>query len=243
MKILHWLRIVLFYVLLASSSMFWCILSVFVAPFLPFRARYRFVAQTWARCAVWLSWHVAGVRYRLRGAENVPARSCVIVANHQSTWETFFLTAYFEPVAQVLKRELLFVPFFGWAMALLKPIAIDRDNPKQALKQIAERGPGRLQQGAWVMVFPEGTRMLPGKLGKFTRSGAALAASAGVPLLPIAHNAGEFWPRHGWDKRRGYIDVVIGEPLVLEGEGPRAVADLSERARAWIAQAIPGLDG
>lgn len=231
------LRIALFYLLLSISASLWCTLSVFVAPFLPFRARYRFVNQTWCRCAVWLSKVVLGIGYEVKGLENIPAQPCVILAKHQSTWETFFLSALFEPLSQVLKRELLYVPFFGWAMAMLKPIAIDRSNPKAALKQLAKQGHERLGQGAWVLIFPEGTRIPSGQIGKFSRGGAALAVNAGLPVLPIAHNAGEFWPKQGWRKRPGTIQVIIGPLMHAEGSGPRAIAELNERAFAWVAQA------
>ncbi|UTW05942.1 lysophospholipid acyltransferase family protein [Pseudomonas benzenivorans] len=230
-------RTALFYLLLALSACFWCILSVFVAPLLPFRARYRFVNQTWCRFAVWLAKVLVGIRYEVKGLENIPRQPCVILAKHQSTWETFFLSALFEPLSQVLKRELLHIPFFGWAMAMLSPIAIDRNNPKAALKQLAKQGHERLQKGAWVLIFPEGTRIPAGQIGKFSRGGAALAVNANLPVLPVAHNAGEFWPKEGWGKRPGTIQVVIGPSLHAEGSGPRAIAELNDRAFAWVAQA------
>jgi 1-acyl-sn-glycerol-3-phosphate acyltransferase len=230
-------KTVLFYLLLAFSACFWCTLSVFVAPFLPFRARYRFVVQNWCRCAVWLAKVVVDIRYEVKGLENIPAQPCVILAKHQSTWETFFLSAFFEPLSQVVKRELLYVPFFGWAMAMLKPIAIDRSNPKAALKQLAKQGHERLGQGAWVLIFPEGTRIPTGQIGKFSRGGAALAVNAGLPVLPVAHNAGVFWPKEGWRKTPGTIQVVIGPVMHAEGSGPRAIAELNDRAFAWVAQA------
>ena len=225
------------YLLLSSSSFFWCIFCVFIAPFLPFRARYRLVIQTWCRCATWLAKVVAGIHYEVRGLENIPQQPCVILAKHQSTWETFFLCGFFEPLSQVVKRELLYVPFFGWAMAMLKPIAIDRSNPKAALKQLAKLGHERLGQGAWVLVFPEGTRIAPGQIGKFSRGGASLAVNANLPVLPIAHNAGEFWPKQGWGKKAGTIQVVIGPLMYANGTGPRAIAELNERAFAWVSQA------
>jgi 1-acyl-sn-glycerol-3-phosphate acyltransferase len=237
------IRTFFFYLLLSSSSFFWCILCVFVAPFLPFRARYRFVIQTWCRCATWLAKVVVGIRYEVRGLENIPTQPCVILAKHQSTWETFFLSAFFEPLSQVVKRELLYVPFFGWAMAMLRPIAIDRSNPKAALKQLAKQGAERIGQGAWVLIFPEGTRIPPGQIGKFSRGGAALAVNAGLPVLPIAHNAGEFWPKQGWAKFPGTIQVVIGPLMHAEGEGPRAIAELNERAFAWVAQTQQEISG
>jgi 1-acyl-sn-glycerol-3-phosphate acyltransferase len=243
MAILQAFRVTLFYLLLSSSSFFWCLISLVVAPLLPFRQRYRFVVQAWCSCAVWLARVIVGIRYEVRGVENIPERPCVILANHQSTWETFFLSAFFEPLSQVVKRELLYVPFFGWAMAMLKPIAIDRSNPKAALKQLAKQGAERIEQGAWVLIFPEGTRIPPGQIGKFSRGGAALAVNAGLPVLPIAHNAGEFWPKQGWAKLPGTIQVVIGPLMHAEGEGPRAIAELNERAFAWVAQTQQEISG
>ena len=237
------IRTFFFYLLLSSSSFFWCIFCVFIAPFLPFRERYRLVIQTWCRCATWLAKVVAGIHYEVRGLENIPQQPCVILAKHQSTWETFFLSCYFQPLSQVLKRELLYIPFFGWAMAMLKPIAIDRSNPKAALKQLAKQGDERIKQGAWVLIFPEGTRIPPGQIGKFSRGGAALAVNTGLPVLPIAHNAGEFWPKQGWAKYPGTIQVVIGPVMHAEGEGPRAIAELNERAYAWVAQTQQQISG
>lgn len=238
MSLIQRLRVILFYLLLSSSSLIWCVLTVWLAPFLSFSARYRLIVRTWCRVAVWLARVVAGVNYQVLGAHNVPQRPCVILAKHQSTWETFFLSAYFEPLSQVVKRELLFVPFFGWALAAMRPIAIDRDNPKQALKQLAKQGAERLQQNAWVLVFPEGTRIPVGQTGKFSRGGSALAVNAGLPVLPVAHNAGECWPKEGWAKFRGTISVSIGEPMYAEGDGPRAIAELNQRAEAWINQEV-----
>ena len=230
------IRTFLFYLLLSLSALFWCTLSMFVAPFLPFRLRYRFINVYWCRFAVWLTRAMLGIHYEVIGAEHVPAQPCVILSNHQSTWETFFLSCYFQPLSQVLKRELLYIPFFGWAMAMLKPIAIDRSNPKAALKQMAKQGNECLQQGTWVLIFPEGTRMPVGQIGKFTRGGASLAVNANLPVLPIAHNAGAYWPKQGWAKRAGTIKVVIGAPMYAEGAGPRAIAELNDRAFAWVQQ-------
>lgn len=233
MSILQAIRIFLFYLLLGTSSLLWCTLSFFIAPFLSFRARYRFINVYWCRFALVLVRVFLNIRVNVTGAENIPAQPCVILSNHQSTWETFFLSAYFQPLSQVLKRELLYVPFFGWAMAMLRPIAIDRDNPKAALKQVATEGDKLLKDGVWVLIFPEGTRVPFGKIGKFSRGGTALAVNANLPVLPIAHNAGKYWPKEGWGKRAGTIEVVIGEPMYAEGTGPRAIAALNDRAAAW----------
>ena len=242
MSLLYSARIALFYVLLSLSAFVWCLISLVFAPFMSFRMRYRFVVQAWCRSAVWLARSIIGLRYEVTGQENIPATPCVILSKHQSTWETFFLSAYFEPLSQVLKRELLHVPFFGWAIMLLKPIAIDRNNPKAALRQVAKQGQERLEQGAWVLIFPEGTRMPVGQNGKFSRSGAALAVNAKLPVLPIAHNAGSYWPRAGWGKRPGTIRVVIGPALQAESEGPRAVAELNQRAEDWVNAEVQRLE-
>lgn len=236
MSILQAIRIFLFYLLLGTSSLLWCTLSFFIAPFLSFRARYRFINVYWCRFALLLVRVFLGIRFKVTGAENIPEQPCVILSNHQSTWETFFLSAYFQPLSQVLKRELLYVPFFGWAMAMLKPIAIDRDNPKAALKQVASEGDKLLKQNIWVLIFPEGTRVPFGTIGKFSRGGTALAINAGLPVLPIAHNAGKYWPKEGWGKLPGTIEVVIGAPMWAEGTGPRAIAELNDRAAAWNEQ-------
>lgn len=236
MSILQAIRIFLFYLLLGTSSLLWCTLSFFIAPFLPFGARYRFINVYWCRFALVLVRVFLNIKVKVSGAENIPKQPCVILSNHQSTWETFFLSAYFSPLSQVLKRELLYVPFFGWAMAMLRPIAIDRDNPKAALKQVASEGDKLLKDGVWVLIFPEGTRVPFGQIGKFSRGGTALAVNAGLPVLPIAHNAGKFWPKQGWNKRAGTIEVVIGAPMYAEGTGPRAIAELNDRAAAWNEQ-------
>ena len=233
MSIVQAIRIFFFYLLLGTSALLWCSLSFFVAPFLPFRLRYRFINVYWCRCALWLTRVFLNINVRITGQENVPQTPCVIVSNHQSTWETFFLSAHFQPLSQVLKRELLYVPFFGWAMAMLRPIAIDRGNPKAALKIVAKKGDELLKDGVWVLIFPEGTRVPYGQVGKFSRSGSAMAVNAEMPVLPIAHNAGKYWAKEGWGKTPGTIDVVIGEPMYAEGTGPRAVAALNDRVAAW----------
>ena len=236
-------RTALYYLVLGVSTIIWCLLSLLIAPWLPQKARYIFIAQTWCRFAVWLSSVLLGIRYRIEGAEHIPQQPCVILAKHQSAWETFFLTAYFAPLTQVLKQELLQIPFYGWAFKLLKPIGIDRNNPKQALKQVASVGVERVQQGNWLLIFPEGTRIPAGEMGKFSRSGSQVAVAAGVPVLPVAHNAGELWPRDSWERKRGTVTVVFGPVMSAEGEGPRAVAELNQRAEDWIGTTMQRING
>lgn len=242
MTLQYRLRIALLYLCLAFTAALWCTTGVVVTPFMSFRNRYRYIAYSWCQTSLWLVRVLIKIDYQVTGWEQVPKQPCVILSNHQSTWETFFITGNFEPLTQVLKRELLMLPFFGWAMALLRPIAIDRSNPKEALKQVAKEGPERLKKGIWILIFPEGTRNPVGQPGKFSRSGASLAAHTGLPVLPIAHNAGMFWPKEGWSKRPGTVQVVIGPPMYAEGEGPRAVAELNQRAEHWILEQMKALE-
>jgi len=187
MAILQAFRVTLFYLLLSSSSFFWCLISLVVAPLLPFRQRYRFVVQAWCNCAVWLARAIVGIRYEVHGLENIPQRPCVILANHQSTWETFFLSAYFEPLSQVVKqRELLYVPFFGWAMGRLDMIHIDRSKRTEAWNKVAAQGKRLAEEGIWVIMFPEGTRTPRGSQGTYKSGAARLAIASGVPIVPIA---------------------------------------------------------
>lgn len=231
------IRTIVFYFLLASITLLWLPPSLLIGPLLPYRWRYRLIAVAWSRVTLMLARWVLGIRYRISGLENVPERPCVILAKHQSAWETFFLSAHFQPLSQVLKRELLNIPVFGWALRMIKPIAINREQPKQALRQVAEQGAARLARGNWLLIFPEGTRVPPGKIGKFSRGGASLAAHAGLPVLPVAHNAGQFWPKLDWRKASGTVDVVIGPPMCAAGTDSAAIAELNQRAFLWVAQA------
>ena len=227
-------RTLTFYFLLALMTVLWSSFGMLVGMLLPFNVRYRVINQAWAYQAIWLARWITGIRYELIGRENIPDQPCVILAKHQCTWETFYFSALFAPLSQVIKRELLRVPFWGWSMALLKPIAINRGNPKAALKQLASEGEDRLNDGLWVLIFPEGTRGPYGQMGKFSRGGAAMAVNAGLPVLPIAHNAGKCWPRDTWIKQPGTIQIVVGAPMYAEGSGPRAIAELNERAYHWV---------
>lgn len=237
MGMINAVRTVVFYLLLAIVTLLWLPPSLLLSPFLPYRWRYRMIAVAWSHVTLFLARWILGIRFRVRGLQNVPARPCVILAKHQSAWETFFLSSRFQPLSQVLKRELLNIPVFGWALRMIKPIAINRAQPKQALRQVAEQGAARLEKGNWLLIFPEGTRVPPGKIGKFSRGGASLAAHAGLPVLPVAHNAGQFWPKFDWRKVPGTIDVVIGPPMLAEGTDLAAIAELNQRAFLWVAQA------
>ncbi|WP_321349653.1 lysophospholipid acyltransferase family protein [Halopseudomonas oceani] len=241
MPLLMRLRVVLFYLLLSASAAVWCVLITPIALFLSVRWRVKVIIEWWSAIAVWLARNIVGIRYEVTGRENIPNQPGVILANHQSTWETFFLPGLFRPQTQLIKRELLYVPFFGWAFALAKPIAIDRTKARDSLQQLTRTGGERLKDGMWILVFPEGTRNAPGETIKFSRGGAALACANNAPIIPVAHNAGEYWPRHGWAKNPGTVKVMIGPPIYPTGGDPRSIVAANKQAEAWINQQLQSL--
>lgn len=166
-----------------------------------------------------------GIKLVVEGLENIPNTPCVILSKHQSGWETFYLQRLFRPASTILKKELFWIPFFGWALYFMRPIAIDRGNPKEALKQILSQGKERLSNGQNVLIYPEGTRVKPGKTGQYGRSGAALAIAANVPILPISHNAGHCWPKHGFLKWSGTIHVVIADVVDTKNMNSRHLTE------------------
>jgi 1-acyl-sn-glycerol-3-phosphate acyltransferase len=174
---------------------------------------------------------ICGIEYRVLGAEHIPKKPSIVLSKHQSAWETLAFQKIFPPQVWVLKKELLRIPFFGWGLAMTSPIAIDRSSGKAALEQVVEQGRDRLRQGFWVVIFPEGTRIAPGKKGKYRIGGAWLATHVNVPVVPVAHNAGEFWGRNSFIKRPGTITVSIGAPIDPTGMEP---GDLNVLVEAWI---------
>ncbi|TAM43646.1 MAG: 1-acyl-sn-glycerol-3-phosphate acyltransferase [Gammaproteobacteria bacterium] len=197
---------------------------------LPHPLRYRFISQ-WARLQTWLIGVLCGVRYRVEGREHLPKGPAIILAKHQSAWETIAFQKIFPIQTWVLKRELLLIPFFGWGLALMKPIAIDRGAGRKAVTQVIEQGQARLKEGIWIVVFPEGTRMAPGTTRRYGIGGAALAAESGYPVVPVAHNAGFFWPRRGFLKKPGTIHVVIGPVIHTRG---KSAEEINRAAEEWI---------
>lgn len=220
------------------STLVFGVLSLLTFP-LPFSARYGFISQ-WSRLNLWWLRKTCRLSYRVRGAENIPAQPAVVLCKHQSAWETLALQWVFPPQVWVLKRELLRVPFFGWGLSLLDPIAIDRKAGRKALQQLVKQGEQRLASGRWVVVFPEGTRIAPGEKGEYAPGGAMLAARSGRPVVPVAHNAGEFWPRRGFIKYPGTIDLVVGPPIDTVGRKASEVNALAER---WIEDTMGAITG
>jgi len=197
---------------------------------LPRMLRYRIISG-WSRLVIWLSRSILGIDWRIEGFEHLPARPAVILAKHQSAWETMAFQMIFPPQVHVLKRELLWIPFFGWGLALMSPIAINRSRVVAALRSIARRGRERLEQGFWVVVFPEGTRVAPGERRDYQIGGAWLAAESGAPVVPVAHNAGLFWPRNAFLKRSGTVTVRIGPAIDAANRDPKTITRIAE---TWI---------
>lgn len=205
------------------STLVFAPLSVLTWP-LPLAARYRFITQ-WARFNLWTLRWLCGLRYRVEGAEHIPSGPAIVFCKHQSAWETLALQRVFPHQIWLLKRELLWVPFFGWGLAMLDPIAIDRKAGRKAVTQLVEQGTRHLQAGRWVIIFPEGTRVAPGETGRYGIGGAALAQSSGYPVVPVAHNAGEFWPRRGFIKRPGTITMSVGPLIDSAGKTAEQIRD------------------
>jgi 1-acyl-sn-glycerol-3-phosphate acyltransferase len=220
--------------LLFNTFMFLSVIPWVTAFFivLPLPYRYRFaVASSWARTQLAVLRLVCGLDYRVEWAAEPPTEPCVVYIKHESAWETMAQLALFGPQSWVLKRELMWLPFFGWGLYFLYPIAINRSAGRSAVMQVVVQGRRKLAQGQYVVIFPEGHRMPPGRTRRYGMSGAVLACQADVPVVPVAHNAGDFWRRREFTKRPGTITVRIGPAIHCEGNNPEA---LNRKAQAWI---------
>jgi 1-acyl-sn-glycerol-3-phosphate acyltransferase len=174
---------------------------------------------------------LCSLTYRVEGTENIIPGAHISMWKHSSAWETIAQATVFPPQSWVLKRELMWLPLVGWALHFLKPIAINRKAGATAVNQVVDQGKQRLAEGFWILIFPEGTRVAAGEKRKYGVSGALLASRAGCKIIPVAHNAGHFWPRRGWLKKPGVIQVAIGPPIDAAGRDPR---ELNDEVRAWI---------
>lgn len=224
-----WLRSTLYALGMLVVTPLFSLIALLIFPLSPI-TRYRIISG-WARSMlVWLKF-TCGLKYRVVGAENIPQTTVVILAKHQSAWETLAFQAIFPPVCWVMKRELLRIPFFGWGLAMTSPVAIDRTAGREALKQLIEQGRQRLSQGFNVVIFPEGTRVKPGTKGRYNIGGASLAVHANALVIPVAHNAGEFWGKNAFLKRPGTITVSIGPAISSQGKKTSA---LNQEVEHWI---------
>ncbi len=198
---------------------------------LPYNKRY-FVTSRWNVFIVWCAKWICGINYQFKGFENFPDSPAIILSKHQSAWETIFLLANLpRPLVFVFKKEILYIPFFGWGIALLRMIPIDRKQGKNAFKTVVAHGKRRLKDGQWIIMFPEGTRTQVGSQGKYKSGGTRLAIETGAVVVPIALNSGECWPKNSFIKKPGTITVSVGKPISPEGKTPD---ELMEQVEQWI---------
>lgn len=228
-RLMQLLGSLLFTSFLFLSVPLYALLVILSAP-LPHPLRYR-IALHWVDIVLWVLKTFCRLDYEVEGSEHIPSQASIVYWKHSSAWETIAQFRIFPVQCWVLKRELMWVPFLGWALALLKPIAIDRGAGRSAVEQVLAQGRRRLEAGLWIAIFPEGTRMPAGTTRRYGISGALLASKTGRAVVPVAHNAGDFWPRRGLVKRRGTVRVCIGPPIETAG---REVRDINEEAQAWI---------
>lgn len=189
------------------------------------------IARGWCRIMLWLINVCCGLRYRVEGMENLPTEPCVVYIKHSSTFETYAQLVFLPRNCWVLKKELLWIPFFGWCLVPLKAIAIDRSSGRRAVEQVIEQGKQRLADGIYIAIFPEGTRMPAGTTRRYGKSGTLLAQAAGCPIVPVAHNAGYFWPRSKWGIDPGDVVFTVGKPVDPQG---RDAEDVNKDIQNWI---------
>lgn len=224
------LRSLVFALLMLVATLIWAPVCILFAP-LPYNQRYH-VTSYWNRFIIGAAKVVCGIRYRMKGTENFPDSPAIVLSKHQSAWETiFYFYAMPRPLVYVFKKELLYIPFFGWGIGLLRMIPIDRKKSKDAFSQVLEQGRKRLSDGQWIAMFPEGTRFQPGQKGKYKGGGARLAVETGAVVVPVAMNAGECWPKNSFIKKPGLITVSIGKPISSEG---KTASELMQEVENWI---------
>jgi len=215
-------------------SMVLVVSTVLVFFWLPVNQRYA-IGSSWAKMNMFFLRWFCGLSYEIKGRENIPKQASLVISNHQSTWETLSFQHFLPNQLWVMKKELFHIPIFGWGLALMSPIAIDRSAGKKAVDQIVEQGEEKLTQGRWVIVFPEGTRISPGVESKYKMGAFIFASRISHPVLPVAHNAGEFWPKHSFIKYPGVITVSIGEAFDASAMKPDEV---KQKVEGWIRQEL-----
>ena len=228
-SVVQWLRSLLFWLLLAPLTLVFACL-VLLAFFLPLSVRWSIIS-VWVRIVLWWLEASCGLRFEVKGRENIPDTPAIVLSKHQSMWETIALQSIFPHLVWVAKQELKWLPFFGWGLQLMKTIFINRGAGRSAVQQLAKQGKQRLDEGLWIVIFPEGTRVAPGTKGRYRIGGAVLAEQSGYPIVPVAHNSGEYWPRRSLTKRQGTVQVRIGKPITTEGKPAQQILD---EVSSWI---------
>jgi len=237
-----YVRSFLFALFLLLFTPIWSVLCMLAFPFLSPENRYRFIGL-WNKVVIWLLWYLCNIHYEIRGMEHMRAvldKPVIILSKHQSAYETIAYIALLpKQLCFVFKRELLWIPFFGWALALLKMIHINRANKQTAALSVASQGRKRLSEGKWIMLFPEGTRTARGSTKPYRKGGARLASATGALVIPIAHNAGNFWPKNSFLKKPGTVIFSIGPAIVSEGKSGE---DLQQEVEGWIESEMRVID-
>lgn len=233
---MQWFRAFLFYVGMALSTIIIAPICCLLYP-LPFKIRF-YVATRWTLFNLWWLRITCGLDHHVTGTENIPEGPAIIMCKHQSAWETLVLQLVFPAQAWVLKRELLWIPVYGWGLAAMRPIAINRGETFRSFRQIVDQGCQRLAEGIWVVIFPEGTRVLPGEKRRYLPGGGLLAEKSGYPVVPVAHNSGYFWPRNSWLKKPGTIEMVIGKPIDSKG---KTATEITHEVETWIEESAAQL--
>jgi 1-acyl-sn-glycerol-3-phosphate acyltransferase len=239
MRAVNAVRSAIFVLFMAITVIPWALSVLVVSIFAKGNVVY-WMCVGWLRTAIWGAKVICGVHARLHGFDRLPDSPVVLLPKHQSTWETFAFPGLMpHPLCYVFKRELLYVPFFGWALGMLKMVHIDRKEGKYAFESVIKQGKARMAEGAWVIMFPEGTRTPTGKQGKYKTGGARFAIATGAPVVPIAHNAGRVWPRNSFLKYAGIVTVSIGKPIDTTGLTPDEV---NTRVEQWIEAEMRRID-
>jgi 1-acyl-sn-glycerol-3-phosphate acyltransferase len=215
-------------------TFFYAIFFTIACSFLPFRRRF-VLARVWAIVLLRVLKWTCRLDYRIEGAENMPGGNHIALWKHSSSWETIAMALVFPRQVWVLKRELLWIPAVGWGIRQLHAIAIDRKSGHSAVRQVVDQGKQRLEEGDWIIIFPEGTRTPAGQTRKYGVSGALLASETGCLIVPVAHDAGSYWPRRGLLKKPGVIRLVIGPPIPARDRDPR---EINREAQAWIESTV-----
>jgi 1-acyl-sn-glycerol-3-phosphate acyltransferase len=232
---ISFIRSLLYYVAFYPATIIYASLCLLVGKFLPFRQRFIFFTQLNKFYIFWLR-VTCGIKVDVKGREHLPKDSAyVAISNHQSEWETIYFQLLISPQVVVLKKELLKIPFFGWALAMLEPIALDRSARRGALKQLLEQGKAKLSAGIPILIFPQGTRLPVGEMGRWNKGGAMLAVASEVPLVAIAHNAGRFWPGKGFTKHAGTVEVVISPSIETVG---KSVDEVHTASVEWLEKSL-----
>ena len=238
-KINLFIRSLIFSIYSLSTIVLYSLVCAFTVIF-PLPVRYVFI-RAYLRVYMWVLKHLCHIDYTVEGLENIPKdHSGIVMSKHQSTWETFFLPLIFKDPVVIVKRELLWIPFFGWALAVSNPISINRSEKSSAMAQVISKGKKYLKLGRWIIVFPEGTRTAVGQIGHYRLGGARLAVETGSDIIPVAHNAGRRWPRRKFIKRPGMIRVVVGPAISTKGRTPEEVLTLTKN---WIESTVARIDG